>query len=67
MNTTCDKTVRVQVESRVLHPIYKKYIRRTKSYLAHDPENKCAVDQEVTIVECRPISKRKTWAVKYSA
>ena len=56
-----DKTIKVKVESRVMHPIYKKFMKRHKSYLAHDANNKCKVGDN--IVECAPISKTKTWTV----
>ena len=58
-----DKTVIVQVERRVQHPQYKKYIRKKKKYAAHDPENRFHVGDTVSIRECRPISKTKTWEV----
>lgn len=59
----CDKTVIVNVERRVMHPIYKKVVRRSKKYAAHDAENRCKVGDTVRIQECRPISRRKTWTV----
>ena len=58
-----DKTVTVKVEGRVMHPLYKKFIRRSKKYAAHDEANACKVGDMVRIRECRPISKRKTWEV----
>jgi small subunit ribosomal protein S17 len=58
-----DKTVTVTVERRVMHPIYKKFVRRTKKYAAHDEENLCREGDAVRIEECRPISKRKSWLV----
>lgn len=58
-----DKTVTVLVERRVMHPLYKKFIRRSKKYAAHDQENLCKVGDLVRIEECRPVSKRKTWLV----
>ncbi|HUN41733.1 MAG TPA: 30S ribosomal protein S17 [Acetobacteraceae bacterium] len=58
-----DKTVTVQVERRVMHPIYKKFIRRSKKYAAHDEQNMCKIGDVVRIEECPPISKRKTWLV----
>ena len=58
-----DKTVSVRVERRVMHPLYKKFIRRTKKYAAHDPDNQCKVGDMVRIRECRPISKSKRWEV----
>ena len=59
----CDKTVTVLVERRVMHPIYKKFIKRTKRYHAHDEANDRKVGDVVRIRECRPISKTKTWEV----
>ena len=56
-----DKTVVVEVERRVMHPIYKKFIRRSKKYAAHDENNTCKIGDVVRIRECRPISKNKTW------
>ena len=58
-----DKTVTVLVDRRVMHPLYKKFIRRSKNYAAHDEENVCKTGDLVRIEECRPISKRKTWMV----
>ncbi len=58
-----DKTVTVLVDRRVMHPLYKKFIRRSKNYAAHDEQNLCKVGDVVRIEECRPISKRKTWLV----
>ena len=58
-----DKTVTVLVDRRVMHPLYKKFIRRSKKYAAHDEENTCKVGDTVRIIECPPISKRKTWLV----
>ena len=56
-----DKTITVLVERRVIHPLYKKFIRRSKKYAAHDELNVCKIGDAVRIEECRPISKRKTW------
>jgi small subunit ribosomal protein S17 len=58
-----NKTVTVLVDRRVMHPLYKKFIRRSKNYAAHDEDNTCKVGDLVRIEECRPISKRKTWIV----
>jgi len=58
-----DKTVTVRVDRKVQHPLYKKFIRRSKKYAAHDPENRCKVGDTVRIRECRPISKSKRWEV----
>ncbi len=59
----CDKTVTVKVDSMVKHPIYKKYIRRSSKFAAHDVDNSAKQGDYVTIQECRPISKSKTWKV----
>jgi len=61
------KTVTVLVERRIMHPVYKKYIVRTKKYLAHDEASKFKVGDIVRIQECRPISKRKRWEVLEAA
>ena len=61
VSTACDKTVVVEVQRRVMHPLYRKTITRSSKFMAHDPNNSCAVGDEVTIRECPPISKRKTW------
>lgn len=58
-----DKTVTVLVERRVMHPLYKKFIRRSKHYAAHDADNICKPGDLVRIEECPPISKRKAWIV----
>ena len=56
-----DKTITVEVERRVKHPLYKKYVRRRTKFHAHDEENTCNVGDTVTIEQCRPISKSKAW------
>jgi small subunit ribosomal protein S17 len=58
-----DKTVSVAVERLIKHPMYGKYIRRTTKVLAHDASNECKAGDRVTIAECKPISKNKSWAV----
>ena len=58
------KTVMVQVERLVKHPIYKKYIRRRSKLMAHDEGGAVKIGAEVTILECPPISKRKRWMVE---
>jgi len=58
-----DKTVVVLVERRVMHPIYKKFVRKSKKYHAHDEANSYKVGDSVRIRECRPISKLKNWEV----
>ncbi len=56
-----NKTIVVRVERRMMHPIYKKFIRRSKKYAAHDETNRCKVGDTVRIRECAPISKNKRW------
>ena len=56
-----DKTVTVLVERRVMHPLYKKFIKRSKRYQAHDEANSAKVGDKVRIIETRPISKTKSW------
>ena len=58
-----DKTVTVLVERRLMHPVYKKFIKRSKRYLAHDKDNRFKTGDTVSIIESRPLSKRKRWAV----
>ena len=57
------KTVTVEVERRVLHPKYKKIVKRRAKYRAHDENNICQINDEVVIQECRPMSKTKRWIV----
>ena len=63
VSDACNKTVIVRVERRVMHPIYKKFITRSKKYAAHDEDNKFHAGDAVQIEESRPISKRKSWVV----
>src|SRR5215510_8425562 len=57
------KSVTVTVERLVRHPVYGKFIRRTTKIMAHDEDGSCREGDTVAIVECRPISKRKSWKV----
>jgi len=59
-----EKTITVLVERRVKHPLYGKYMKRSKKLHAHDPENQCQQGDIVTIVETRPLSKTKSWALR---
>ena len=59
-----DKTVVVSVKRRVPHPVYKKYITKSKKYYAHDIDNKSNPGDKVLIVESRPVSKLKKWFLK---
>lgn len=63
----CDKTVTVKVTRRVTHERYKKIVSMSKKYAAHDEKNQFKIGDTVKIVECRPISKSKTWEVVYEA
>ncbi len=56
-----DKSVVVAVERRVAHPLYKKYLRKTNTFMAHDAENICQIGDRVRIMETRPLSKHKHW------
>jgi len=58
-----DKTIVVRVDRRFMHSLYKKVIRRSKRYAAHDETNAHKIGDVVRIQECRPISKRKCWEV----
>ena len=58
-----DKTVTVMLERQVKHPLYGKYIKRSTKVHAHDEENSCGEGDLVTISECRPLSKTKSWRV----
>ncbi|SDO02020.1 small subunit ribosomal protein S17 [Desulfonauticus submarinus] len=56
-----DKTIVVQVERLVKHPLLKKYVKKRKKFMAHDPNNDCKMGDKVEIVESRPLSARKRW------
>ncbi len=56
-----DKTIVVLVEDRVTHPLYKKIVRVSKKYKAHDEQNECREGDKVRIMETRPLSKDKRW------
>ncbi len=56
-----NKTITVRVERRMMHPIYKKFIRRSKKFAAHDENNTAKIGDVVRIRECAPISKTKKW------
>lgn len=58
------KTVRVKIERLVKHPVYKRYVRRSRGFLAHDEREECNVGDQVEIVESRPLSARKRWRVR---
>jgi small subunit ribosomal protein S17 len=56
-----EKTIVVRVETLIKHPVMKKYVRRRKTFMAHDPNNECTVGDLVEIIESRPLSRRKRW------
>lgn len=58
-----DKTVVVSVKSWFQHPLYKKMMSKSKKYLVHDPENRHKIGDEVSLIESKPISKRKAWVL----
>ena len=58
-----DKTVVVAIEERFKHPLYKKTVKRTKKFKAHDEQNSCGIGDKVRIVETRKLSKDKNWRV----
>lgn len=58
-----DKTVTVSIEWKEKHPIYGKFVRKTKKYHAHDEKNECQIGDTVRIMETRPLSKSKRWRV----
>lgn len=59
-----DKTIVVQVDKMVMHPMYKKYVRRRVKYKAHDERNEARIGDTVVIEECRPLSRDKRWRLK---
>jgi len=61
VSTKMDKTISVLVERRLMHPLYGKFVKRSKKFLAHDEENTCNIGDKVRIMETRPLSKRKRW------
>ena len=61
--TKMQKTVVVTVERQVMHPLYKRVVRRSKRFLAHDERNECQLGDMVRIAETRPLSRRKRWRI----
>jgi len=64
VSNAMQKSVVVAVNRQVPHSLYKKFVRRTHKFLAHDEENKCKVGDKVEIEETRPMSRRKRWVVR---
>lgn len=63
VSSGAEKTIIVKVERRFRHPIYKKIVKNSKKYAAHDENNKYKKYDRVSIIECRPLSKTKSWTV----
>jgi len=58
-----DKTIVVSIERQVAHPLYRKYFKRTTTVMAHDEKNECNIGDVVKVIESRPLSARKRWAL----
>ncbi len=56
-----EKTITVAVETKVKHPVYGKFVRKTSKFAAHDEKNECGIGDTVRIMETRPLSKNKRW------
>ncbi len=63
VSSKMEKSVVVKTERKMLHPVFKKYIKRTKKFVAHDAENQCNAGDIVKIEETRPLSKTKRWKI----
>ncbi|MDG1295775.1 MAG: 30S ribosomal protein S17 [Saprospiraceae bacterium] len=61
VSNAMEKSISVQVERRLRHPIYGKFVKKTKKFMAHDANNDCNVGDLVRIMETRPMSKNKRW------
>ena len=64
VSRTAQRTVTVRVDRLIRHARYGKYVRRRSKFMAHDAENTCRIGDTVSIIETRPLSKRKRWAVR---
>lgn len=60
-STAMNKTITISVERKLRHPIYGKFVKKTKKFMAHDEKNDCNVGDTVRIMETRPLSKNKRW------
>ena len=63
VSNSMDKSISVDVERKLRHPIYGKYVKKNKKFMAHDETNDCNVGDTVRIMETRPLSKKKRWRV----
>jgi small subunit ribosomal protein S17 len=61
VSNAMEKSISVQVERRLRHPIYGKFVKKSKKFMAHDANNDCNVGDKVRIMEIRPMSKNKRW------
>lgn len=61
VSNKADKTIIVKCERQVAHPLYRKYYKKSKKFMAHDEQNDCNIGDTVRIRECRPLSARKRW------
>lgn len=61
VSSSMDKSISVTVERKLRHPIYGKFVKKSKKFMAHDEKNECNVGDTVRIMETRPLSKRKRW------
>ena len=64
VSTSMDKTIVVEIEKRIKHPLYNKFISKTTKLMAHDEDNSSKVGDVVSLIQSRPISKRKSWFLK---
>ena len=64
VSSSMDKTIVVEIERRIRHPLYKKFISKTTKLIAHDEDNSSKVGDVVSLVQSRPISKRKSWSLE---
>lgn len=60
-SSSMDKSITVSIERKLRHPIYGKFVKKSKKFMAHDEKNECNVGDTVKIIESRPLSKRKRW------
>jgi small subunit ribosomal protein S17 len=61
LSNKMEKSITIAVESKVKHPIYGKFIKKTSKFMAHDEKNECSIGDTVRIMETRPLSKSKNW------
>ena len=64
VSSKMDRTISVLVERKVKHPLYRKYVKKSSKIMAHDTDNQCSEGDLVTIEECKPISKNKSWRLQ---